>query len=176
MKLLKEKPFEKITVKDIVEDCGLTRNAFYYYYEDIYDILDAVFDREIKNMAERYLSEGVPWAELFVYSSRFLEENERLVRHLFKSLKRVHIEIYIDRAIRALFDSFTETSPFMKDVDPKDINLVRLFFQGAVKSIIEEWINNKDFVLSDEVKRISEILGAEIETMLLNAKKTPRKK
>ena len=30
-KLLNEKPLSKITVKDIVEECGINRNSFYYH-------------------------------------------------------------------------------------------------------------------------------------------------
>lgn len=30
LKLLEETPLDKITVKDIVEDCGINRNTFYY--------------------------------------------------------------------------------------------------------------------------------------------------
>ena len=35
MKLINQVPFDKITVKDIVEDCGVNRNTFYYHYRDI---------------------------------------------------------------------------------------------------------------------------------------------
>ena len=35
LKLLREKPLDKITIKDIVEDCGINRNTFYYHFEDI---------------------------------------------------------------------------------------------------------------------------------------------
>lgn len=31
-KLLKEKPFDKITIADITEDCGISRMAFYYHF------------------------------------------------------------------------------------------------------------------------------------------------
>ena len=30
LKLLKERNFEKVMVKDIVEECGLTRNTFHF--------------------------------------------------------------------------------------------------------------------------------------------------
>lgn len=33
--LLEEKPYNKITVKDIVERLGVNRNTFYYYFQDI---------------------------------------------------------------------------------------------------------------------------------------------
>ena len=35
LKLLNERPLTKITVRDIVEDCGINRNSFYYHYRDI---------------------------------------------------------------------------------------------------------------------------------------------
>ena len=38
--LLDEKPMSKITVKDIVERCGVNRNTFYYHFKDIYDLVE----------------------------------------------------------------------------------------------------------------------------------------
>ena len=35
IKLLNERPLSKISVRDIVEDCGINRNSFYYHYQDI---------------------------------------------------------------------------------------------------------------------------------------------
>ena len=32
IRLLNERPVSQITVKDIVEDCGINRNSFYYHY------------------------------------------------------------------------------------------------------------------------------------------------
>ena len=36
VRLVNKTPLDKITVKDIVEDCGVNRNTFYYYFQDIY--------------------------------------------------------------------------------------------------------------------------------------------
>ena len=46
-RLLFAKSLDKITVRDIVEDCGLTRNTFYYYYEDIYDLFDDYLNKAV---------------------------------------------------------------------------------------------------------------------------------
>ena len=35
IKLLNERPLSQITVRDIVDDCGVNRNTFYYYFQDI---------------------------------------------------------------------------------------------------------------------------------------------
>ena len=33
--LLEEKPYNKITVQDIVDRCHVNRNTFYYHFQDI---------------------------------------------------------------------------------------------------------------------------------------------
>ena len=35
LKLLNQRPLNQITIKDIVEDCGINRNSFYYHFEDL---------------------------------------------------------------------------------------------------------------------------------------------
>ncbi len=52
IKLLNETPMDKITVKDIVEDCGVNRNTFYYYFSDIYAMLEEVFISETQSALE----------------------------------------------------------------------------------------------------------------------------
>ena len=40
IRLVEQKTVKKITVRDIVEACGITRNTFYYYFHDIYEVLE----------------------------------------------------------------------------------------------------------------------------------------
>ena len=44
LKLLNERPLHKITVKDIVEDCGINRNSFYYHFEDLPALVEAIVE------------------------------------------------------------------------------------------------------------------------------------
>ena len=45
--LLEERPLDKITVRDITDRCGLTRNTFYYHFQDIYDLLGYIFGKKL---------------------------------------------------------------------------------------------------------------------------------
>lgn len=38
--LLEEKPYSKITVKEIVNCCQINRNTFYYYFHGIPELLE----------------------------------------------------------------------------------------------------------------------------------------
>ena len=55
LELLNEKPLAKITVKDIVERCGVNRNTFYYHFRDIPDVMYFALKRE----ADRWRSEAL---------------------------------------------------------------------------------------------------------------------
>ena len=43
MKLMEKKPFSKISVGDICEDCGMNRKSFYYHFRDKYDLVNWIF-------------------------------------------------------------------------------------------------------------------------------------
>ena len=39
-KLMLKKPLDKITIRDITDDCGISRMTFYYHFQDIYDLVE----------------------------------------------------------------------------------------------------------------------------------------
>lgn len=48
------KPLDKITIRDLTEDCGISRMAFYYHFKDIYDLVEwACVEDAAKALRER---------------------------------------------------------------------------------------------------------------------------
>ena len=45
--LMQKKPFEKITISDIANVCGINRQTFYYHFQDKYDLLNQIFCNEV---------------------------------------------------------------------------------------------------------------------------------
>ena len=85
VKMLSQKSFDKITIKDIIEDCGLNRSTF-YYYEDIYALLEDAPNgvREDYGQASR-LFVVAGW---IFESAKFVLENKRAVYHIYNSIGR----------------------------------------------------------------------------------------
>lgn len=50
--LLKSKPFEKITVNEIAENCGVGRRTFYYNFKDKYDIAAWLYLRQLNSFLD----------------------------------------------------------------------------------------------------------------------------
>ena len=80
IELLAERPFDKISVRDIAERSEVTRNTFYYYYTDIYALAEDVFESEIEKLSERV--EGYEsWQKAFLTATSFAAENKRMILH-----------------------------------------------------------------------------------------------
>ena len=73
LKLLNERPLNKITVKDIVEDCGINRNSFYYHYTDIPALAEEIVKDEAARIVQEY-----PTVDSLEQCLEFLADDELL--------------------------------------------------------------------------------------------------
>ena len=48
--LLRDRPLNEITVKELVERCGISRQAFYYHFSDLYGVVDWAMEREVAKL------------------------------------------------------------------------------------------------------------------------------
>lgn len=52
LELLKVKPVEKITIKDLTDRAAINRCTFYHHYQDIYDLLERIEDEIMDHVLE----------------------------------------------------------------------------------------------------------------------------
>ena len=87
MKLLSQKPLNKISVRDIVEDCGINRNSFYYHFQDIPCLLGEIVTEQTDQLIRQYPTIS-SMEECFSVAFRTARENRRAVMHIFNSSNR----------------------------------------------------------------------------------------
>ena len=56
LKLLNERPLSQIKVRDIVSDCGVNRNTFYYYFHDIPSLVEEMVMEQAEAIIRQYPS------------------------------------------------------------------------------------------------------------------------
>ena len=81
----------KITVKDLVTRCGVSRQTFYYYYQDIYDVIAFVLEQNVRRIADEStaLEDARASAEHFVGS---IMDDIPMFRRVFDSKLRSGVE------------------------------------------------------------------------------------
>ena len=76
-KLVLEKKVKKLTVKDIVEECQITRQAFYYHFEGIPDLIQWSIKQGTRRLLEVCKEQGGAEAALkylFVFAINAIPE------------------------------------------------------------------------------------------------------
>ena len=139
LKLLEETPLDKITVKDIVEDCGINRNTFYYYYHDIYALLEELFSDEIRRAMEEEHEDYETWQQGFLESLRFVRENKKIIEHIYHSISR---EQYLYDVTDDILVQFVRTQTGELAVREETIRFVASIYKFALVGMILEWIRD----------------------------------
>ena len=141
IKLLNEKPLDKITVKNIAEDCGINRNTFYYHFSDIRELTVYTIDSQIHSVSELDFN-GDSWVDSFVEAAKFVIDNKKAVYNIYNSLNRETVENYLNTVAFKVPDNFVSTKAVGIDADKSDIELIKDFYMSALVGIICKWLEN----------------------------------
>ncbi len=82
IKLLNERPLSQIKVKDIVEDCGINRNTFYYYFHDIPSLIEEMVMEEAERIIREYPSPETI-ENFFDTVINYILERKNLLLHIY---------------------------------------------------------------------------------------------
>ena len=86
MKLLNEQPLSKISVRSIVEDCGINRNSFYYHFQDIPTLLGEIVREYVDELIEKYPT--VKQAVLFLLFSFICGTTQMIITFALPAILR----------------------------------------------------------------------------------------
>ncbi len=141
IKMLNERPLNKITVKDIVTACDINRNTFYYHYPDIYAILSEIFQSELQNAIDEY-NDTLSWEEGFLVATKFAMENRRAVYHVYNSMQKEELENYIYSVAGNVMYRYVERESEGIQASTKDKKLIASFYQCALTEMVLRWIGS----------------------------------
>ena len=99
-KLLKERPLDKITVKDLVEDCGVNRQTFYYHFQDIYDLIAWSLNTEIDELLKSSDAQNSDLKKQLLRVFRYFEDNRQIILNGFDSVNHMQYERIIEQYAR----------------------------------------------------------------------------
>lgn len=80
--LAEHKGINRITVKEIVQNCGYSTATFYRHFQDKYDLISWDYRRGIRRLMQKGQNGGRSCAELFADIAAFYEEQRPYFRNL----------------------------------------------------------------------------------------------
>ena len=91
LEMAARKDVDKITVKDLVEACGISRQTFYYHFRDIVDVLEWTARQGVERLLAQSLKAPSPREALKLFVN-FAAESQPMVRRLLNSQRREAME------------------------------------------------------------------------------------
>ncbi|MCR4900158.1 MAG: TetR/AcrR family transcriptional regulator [Treponema sp.] len=85
-RLIKDRPFTKITVQDIVAECNINRNTFYYHFENNYDLLYFAYEQEVQNIANSFRNANATIPQAMDFILEYIDNNISLCMCAYESL------------------------------------------------------------------------------------------
>lgn len=154
-KLMKEKGFEKISVSEICEECGMNRKSFYYHFKDKYDLANWIFYEDfLKHLQAASYADG--WEAMQDLCENFYADRDFYLEAL-KIGGQNSFRGYVTETIRPLVIYFTQ------DIfdEGSEKEFFDTYFADAILNTITHWLQD-DTKLSPEdfVKSMRNVLTA----------------
>lgn len=97
--LMAEKPLKRITIQDIVERSHMTRQSFYYHFQDIYEVLELICQYElVDQIAYREEESFTHWMERLM---EIVETNKWFYRKMLQDMDWDRVSGYLKPAVEA---------------------------------------------------------------------------
>lgn len=161
--LLEKTTLDKITIKDIVDMCGINRQTFYYHFQDVYSLLDWIFVNE----AERVISENKleeNWKNGMLAVLKYLTENKQFIINTYRSIGREYLEQYLYKAVFEVIIDILEKRTKGLSVSESDKKFIADFYKYAFVGMALEWIRTG---MKEDPERIVDHISRFIEGDML---------
>ena len=136
--LLMDKKVKKLTVKDIVESCNITRQTFYYHFADIPDLLEWMLDRESENFMRETLAQGDAEGGLRYLILLYLQARPLLTQGM-KSNYGDEVERILREKLFELAEKISDIQGLYAHCSRQDRRLILRYHCMAIMGTLQNW-------------------------------------
>ncbi|HHX67166.1 MAG: TetR/AcrR family transcriptional regulator C-terminal domain-containing protein [Miniphocaeibacter sp.] len=143
--LIEEKGIDKVTIKDIVGKCNITRQSFYYHFEDFDDLFSWIIERNMEEVyrKSRKIDNMKDSIILFI---EFVLKYKPLFLNIKNSKRREDFEFIISKIIKKYIGKVLLEKSHKLDLPVSDFEVTLKFYSFGVLGLImnSDIDNNKD--------------------------------
>lgn len=137
--LLAKKPFDKITIADLTEDCGISRMAFYYHFKDIYDLVEwACIEDGKRALNDKKNHDN--WQEGMLQVFEAVLENKPFIMNVYKNVNRERLENYLYRLTYQLIVEVVDEICGSDDLPEEEKEFIAGFYKYGFVGVLLDWI------------------------------------
>ena len=138
-KLMLQKPLDKITIRDLTEDCGISRMAFYYHFKDIYDLVEwSCLEDATHALAGKKTYDT--WSEGLVQIFDAVYENKPFILNAYRCISRDQIESFLFHLTSDLLMNVVEEKAEGTSISEEDRRFIADFYKYSFVGLMLDWI------------------------------------
>ena len=152
--LMLKKPMNKITVSELVEECGINRNTFYYHFEDIRDMLRKMLRQDIEAIFSR--GDLITDHDLIINSVLdYIEQNKVILKNMISCIGRAELDLFLNSNVnKPIYSLVCETEQKQNlSVGDEYKRFLADFFTRAVSGVLIDWIENRADRNKEQIKQ-----------------------
>ena len=152
--LMLKKPMNKITVRELVEECGINRKTFYYHFEDIRDMLRKMLKQDIEAIFSR--GDLITDHDLIINSVLdYIEQNKVILKNMISCIGRAALDLFLNSNVnKPIYSLVCETEQKQNlSVGDEYKRFLADFFTRAVSGVLIDWIENRADRNKEQIKQ-----------------------
>ncbi len=138
-RLLLLKPLDKITIRDLTEDCGISRMAFYYHFKDIYDLVEWSCEEDGKKALQGKKTYQT-WQEGLLQIFDAVLENKPFILNVYRAVNRDQIETYLYHLTYELLEGVVKEHANGTLLSKEELQFIAEFYKYGFVGIMLDWI------------------------------------
>lgn len=160
---MKTAPLEKITVKEIVDQCGTTRQTFYRHFQDKYDLVNWYFDKMLLESFE-HMGEGRTVYEGLVNKFNFLRQEKLFFKAAFKNDEQNNLRDHDFQLILDFYTKRIEGKTGRKMPEHLQFQL-EMYCQGSIYMTVKWLLGNARRLPEELAKELVDAMPAELRKL-----------
>lgn len=148
--LLREEPFDKISITHLVQRAGVSRTAYYSNYSNKQEILYDLVDSLIAEINQKLL----PYTDSRNGKAKYPREFIHTMLLVFDQQRQIYQTLYAAHFNHIILERLNE-SMLSQMQHPSEENIYRVLFNaGALYNMFSRWIQSHDVLTIDEMTDI----------------------
>ena len=133
--LAKEKNIDRITVKSLIEECGISRQTFYYHFQNLIDVIEWSVKQGMEEMLQNSLKQESPQEAMKIFVST-TAERYRIIKKLLDSRKRQEVEEIIVQALKTYLNDLVRNKAPEIALDYSDMEAALDFYSYGITGLL----------------------------------------
>ena len=165
LELIRRKDADKITVKDLVEVCGISRQTFYYHFKDIYDLVEwACIEDASKALQGKKTYET--WQEGLLQIFEAVQENRPFILNAYRCISREQMERFLYQLTYGLIRGVVEEQSRGTAISEEDKSFIAEFYKYSFVGVMLDWIRQG---MTDDPQVLTGKISAAMRGSIANA-------